>query len=673
MPPIFLDGEFWFGRGNYVLTTDLFRGYLDLVLWHTLRMVSFDTPELEKLTCPYEKRFKWLLKNVYEDHPFVIPVTRVLCTNNQNLNWMVQSVLSDQGEGVILQRINSPYDRGRSPALVKLKSTYGDREGIVQKKDENGVTLLLPTGKTFTVPWPDVRIPALSLGDIVTFSFEGNVRGEVPAGPKIYRIRTDVLWDDVMQNSSFSNPEGSEGTVPVSRKELRQFMEEFAKKRNLDPLLAETWYNLAGKGFQQFKKSNPTMSKLKCNYKLLQRVFPDIKFSVDSFPQSIWDKVENRRKFFENYAKDNGFDPQDAYSWYIQPREKILSYKGAPNVLRRHNKNIRRALIDLFPNIGLDKPHFWDKAHEAVDWHEPKRRREFFENFAKKNHFNPFQAENWYPLLNSVSAEKGANHVVHFHRKSVGQALLDLFPDIGLDKSKLTDLPSDFGSWHTVESRRQFLENYARSQGFDPQNPEPWYSQNKLKILSIKGGSTVLGYHGDSLLRALTDLFPKMEFDRVRFPSYRWAKAENRRKFFLGYAKTKGFDPLVASNWYNQSTMDVLAVKGASRIFVFHGRNLAQALCELFPEWKLDKAQFKKYVRKKIASKRQLFEKYAKDSGFDPLIPENWYSQPVSRILTFKNLARLVKNCKRSLPRMLVDAFPDIGLNKSEFTTQKNS
>ena len=33
--------------------------------------------------------------------------------------------------------------------------------------------------------------------------------------------------------------------------------------------------------------------------------------------------------------------------------------------------------------------------------------------------------------------KQGASHVVYHHKNSVSQALLDLFPDIGLDKSKL--------------------------------------------------------------------------------------------------------------------------------------------------------------------------------------------------------------------------------------------
>ena len=36
-----------------------------------------------------------------------------------------------------------------------------------------------------------------------------------------------------------------------------------------------------------------------------------------------WPK--NRRIFFENYAKQNGFDPLIPDNWYTQPRRTILS------------------------------------------------------------------------------------------------------------------------------------------------------------------------------------------------------------------------------------------------------------------------------------------------------------------------------------------------------------
>lgn len=40
-----------------------------------------------------------------------------------------------------------------------------------------------------------------SVGDIVSFSAESFSRRAAPVGPRIFRIRTDVSWDDVVANS----------------------------------------------------------------------------------------------------------------------------------------------------------------------------------------------------------------------------------------------------------------------------------------------------------------------------------------------------------------------------------------------------------------------------------------------------------------------------------------
>ena len=37
-----------------------------------------------------------------------------------------------------------------------------------------------------------------------------------------------------------------------------------------------------------------------------------------------------------------------------------------------------------------------------------------------------------------------------------------------------------------------------------------------------------------------------------------------------------------------------------------------------------------------ISSRKKFFEDYASTNGFDPLIPENWYSQSRQQILAFK-------------------------------------
>ena len=46
---------------------------------------------------------------------------RVLCKHSKHLNVLVQEVIDDGGEGVIMRKVGSLYEHGRSPNLIKLK------------------------------------------------------------------------------------------------------------------------------------------------------------------------------------------------------------------------------------------------------------------------------------------------------------------------------------------------------------------------------------------------------------------------------------------------------------------------------------------------------------------------------------------------------------------------
>jgi hypothetical protein len=60
--------------------------------------------------------------------------------------------------------------------------------------------LFSPEGQEFSIPTEDVRIRTPAVGDVVSFTFESYARRDVPARPTIYRIRTDVSWEDVVHN-----------------------------------------------------------------------------------------------------------------------------------------------------------------------------------------------------------------------------------------------------------------------------------------------------------------------------------------------------------------------------------------------------------------------------------------------------------------------------------------
>ena len=53
---------------------------------------------------------------------------------------------------------------------------------------------------TFMVPACDIHIPTPKVGEVVSYSFEGHARRDMPVNPKIYRVRTDISWDYVVHN-----------------------------------------------------------------------------------------------------------------------------------------------------------------------------------------------------------------------------------------------------------------------------------------------------------------------------------------------------------------------------------------------------------------------------------------------------------------------------------------
>lgn len=62
-----------------------------------------------------------------------------------------------------------------------------------------------PTGQLMTVPSKDVEEGVekeMKAGDIVSFSYEASSRRDVPSGIKVFRIRLDLSWEDVIINHS---------------------------------------------------------------------------------------------------------------------------------------------------------------------------------------------------------------------------------------------------------------------------------------------------------------------------------------------------------------------------------------------------------------------------------------------------------------------------------------
>lgn len=174
--------------------------------------------------------------------------------------------------------------------------------------------------------------------------------------------------------------------------------------------------------------------------------------------------MERRRDFFENFAKIKGFDPLDPAMWSLQSRSTITSFKVSFFFLF-----FRFCSLFLFL-------------------------------------FFPLYLVNLLTIsllfLFLIFNQKGAHGVLAYHKGSVSQALMDLFPNIPWIKTKLfykCMLLSIFiniiillvinmlnaANW-SDRMRRQFFEDYAKSHSFDPLVSNNWYNQPLERITFTK-------------------------------------------------------------------------------------------------------------------------------------------------------------------------------------------
>jgi hypothetical protein len=119
-------------------------------------MMTFDNASLTLQRRPFEERYKTLLETISVANLFnvfynlyclifklsapspIFPyfffsivfksfyyikiiVLRVQCCDNSHVNEMIEAILDDGGEGVIMRKMGSQYEHGRTTALLKLK------------------------------------------------------------------------------------------------------------------------------------------------------------------------------------------------------------------------------------------------------------------------------------------------------------------------------------------------------------------------------------------------------------------------------------------------------------------------------------------------------------------------------------------------------------------------
>eukprot|EP00026_Physarum_polycephalum_P002130 Phypoly_transcript_02134.p1 GENE.Phypoly_transcript_02134~~Phypoly_transcript_02134.p1 ORF type:complete len:738 (+),score=96.58 Phypoly_transcript_02134:691-2904(+) len=678
-PRIMLDSEAWFGRGLFRESRHFLQPS-NLLNLTSFRVVAFDDPSPDLNGIAFEKRYGSLLAATNSEHPFIIVPSQCKCINRKHLTKSIQFAIEKGAEGIIARKPKSLYEHGKSLSLVKLKASR-DKEALVVRTSTKSVTLQLPEGLQFDVDRENIKRRVYPIpGDVVTFSYRNYVNS-LPVFAQVLKIRTDVSWPDILLSHArqapnvnalsdvstqiiTSAPKTYGSYVHAKRKKIRRYFETIAKEKGIDPLVPEAWYSFSPHHFKEFKGAMSLLSLFGGSVvNALTYLFPEIgldPFKFEYFYYSFWNKVENRRAFFENLAQDLGFDPLISENWYPFTIANINN-KRARDILRSHyESSLPRAVMHLFPEVKCLKRKF---AQVPRNYYP----RLILDKFAKAQGFDPLVGSNWrfWDQEKFVANCKHAETVL-LRYKSFHDALVDSYPDARLDFVPTRKRSS---YWENSANRKLFFDEFAKSQNFDPLVRENWYSVTRETILQHDGGVTVLKYY-QNLRDALTQIYPHIGLD-FTYKFRKGSKAQefySQKSFFDAFAKKSSFDPLHADNWYSVSRDRIAAVPGGNAILSEHS-SLPKALAHVYPDIGLNVRKFKslKNFWNNEAHRRDFFIDFAKRKKFDPLVPENWYSCSFWDIQNHEKATSVLHYYHGNFKTALIHLFPNIGLDPSKF------
>jgi len=360
------------------------------------RFIVFDNPQpdLQNLI-PFEQRWALLLHNISLNSILIIIAAQLQCLGRNHITKYINYILHYQGEGAVLRKPYSLYTQGRTDSILKLKRQK-DAEALVIAEDivdyalnqdaklyicelANGIIFKSPVNTkailishitpiistTTTMTTTMIKHNGLpKIGDVVSFTYSSSKFGS-PQNPLIYRIRKDLLWEDVLAtsdsqpfslpliSSSFSTTLFSNNT-PFFYSTYTSLPSVIGNSRFVSAVLNKSSQSLLG-GVQQEGSHSSNNNSNNSD-------------SDNRHTHGYWSKYDsiNIRKFFDNFAQSRKFDPLKASSWYNINYTDIVA-AGGGSIRSHFSQSFYKSILAAYPEIAEIAKTFIQREDSKTD------------------------------------------------------------------------------------------------------------------------------------------------------------------------------------------------------------------------------------------------------------------------------------------------------------------
>ena len=200
-PKIALDGELWGGRGNFQKTVSVVTRDTPHKGWQAIQYMVFDLPDDDGDFDSVLEKLQVLKAATANDYLQIVAYETV--PDHRTLMEKLDTVITNNGEGLILRRGAGKYKSGRTDDFLKLKK-LDDAEAIVVAHNPGkgkftgmlgsitartvtrGIMFRIGTGFTHAE-----RQDPPPVGATITFKHQGLTDSGKPRFPVFWRIRSD--------------------------------------------------------------------------------------------------------------------------------------------------------------------------------------------------------------------------------------------------------------------------------------------------------------------------------------------------------------------------------------------------------------------------------------------------------------------------------------------------
>ncbi len=194
-----LDGELWIERGAFEQVSGIIRTkQAQKEDWEKVRYMVFDLPNSHDSFTLRLQHLERLVKSANSKQLEFVEQQRV--SNSQQLKAIFKCVITQQGEGVMLQHRHNLYSPGRSQRVLKLKPVY-DAEatvighvpgkgkyqgmtGAIRVRNQQGQVFKIGSGFT-----DQQRLNPPALGSQITYQYRGKTINDLPRFATFLRVR----------------------------------------------------------------------------------------------------------------------------------------------------------------------------------------------------------------------------------------------------------------------------------------------------------------------------------------------------------------------------------------------------------------------------------------------------------------------------------------------------